>query len=119
MSEFITSIIIKNPKLEIKELLISACNSYSNNKYFLDKNFVTKCEMYRSGKKDFKYENDKKDENEDKKDTKNEKNGDNIKNDTKKLLNDEKVSEGDVKGGKLPDSATKELKTITSYSDTI
>lgn len=55
MSEFITSILIKNPNLEFKELLISACNSYHNNKQFLDKNFVTKCEMYRSGKKDFKY----------------------------------------------------------------
>lgn len=137
MSEFVTSILIKNPNLKIKELLISASNSYSNNKNFLDKNFVTKCEMYRSGKKDFKYEgegatykkDDNKKEDDNKKDEK--KNGDKdskenkIKEDSKKMLEgkgrEDFIDGGhtDLDGGKLPDNATTPPKTIQPYSDTI
>ena len=125
MSEFVTSILIKNPNLKIKELLISASNSYTNNKNFLDKNFVTKCEMYRSGKKDFKYEDDRKGDDrkgddrkgeddkqkkdkDDKKDSKGDKDNkeDKIKEDSKKMLEgkgrEDFITGGhtDLKGGR-------------------
>ena len=90
MSEYITNILLKKENIQIKELLISASNSYTNNIKFLDKNFVTKCEMYRSGKKDFKYTNtNNKDTDTKNTDTKNTdaKNTDtNIKETTKELL---------------------------------
>ena len=88
---------------------MSASNSYSNNKNFLDKNFVTKCEMYRSGKKDFKYEKDDDNKKEDKKDDK--KDDQKIKEDSKKML-EGKGREDFITGGKLPDNATTPPKTI-------
>lgn len=65
--------------------MISASNSYTNNIKFLDKNFVTKCEMYRSGKKDFKYTKDTSTKDTDTKDT-----NTNIKETTKELLKETK-----------------------------
>lgn len=90
MSEYITSILLKKENIQIKELLISASNSYTNNIKFLDKNFVTKCEMYRSGKKDFKYTNITKDSDTKKTDT-------DIKETTKELLKESKKET--TKGG--------------------
>ena len=50
MSEFVLKI-----KVPIKELLISASNSYFNNREYLKPNFTTKCERYRTGIDNHKY----------------------------------------------------------------
>lgn len=103
MSEYVTSILLKKENIQIKELLISASNSYTNNIKFLDKNFVTKCEMYRSGKKNYKYTDTKNTKNTNTKNTDN-KNTDtkdtstDIKETTKELLKDTS-NKDKLKGG--------------------
>lgn len=44
-------------------MLISACNSYSNNKNLIPDDVRTKCSMYRTGKDYFDYHKEEKKEN--------------------------------------------------------
>lgn len=50
MSEYVLQL-----KVPIKELLISACNSYANNRHLVRDDVRTKCSMYRTGEDYFDY----------------------------------------------------------------